>query len=109
MEVILTNRCISFTGSLGFGYSIQRRKDRFFGKRDSKGIIPLDGHWRFIVACAEMAMMEVHISDILITAKELREALDESGFIYGFSLQSAKNDKIFHASEVLDMRKRWGL
>ena len=58
MEIILSSNCKSLTGSLGrgFGYSIQRRKNRFFTKRDSKGIIPPDGHWRFIVACAELAV-----------------------------------------------------
>ena len=111
MEIILTEQCKSLTGSLGrgFGYCIQRRKDRFFGVRNTKGDIPPDGHWRFIIACAEMAMQKLHIVDILITARELREAINEAGFIYGGELIIANNDEIFHASQVLDFKNRWAL
>ena len=66
MEIILSSNCKSFTGSIGrgFGYSIQRRKNRFFAKRNSKGVVPPDGHWNFIVSCAELAKAGLHISDI---------------------------------------------
>lgn len=111
MEIILTDQCKSLTGSLGrgYGYSIQKRKDRFYGKRDSKGKVPYYGHWRFIVACAQLAILNAHISDILVSAKELREALTEACFSYGSSLAKAKDDEIFHASQVMDFKKRWSL
>ena len=111
MEIILTEQCTSITGSLGrgYGYSIQKRKDRFYGKRDSKGDIPFGGHWRFIIACAEMAKEELHVSDILVSAKELRDAINEAGLIYGGDLKHAKNGEIYHASQVLEFRKRWAL
>ena len=69
MEIILSKRCESFTGSLGkgFGYHIQRRKNGFFAKRNSKGEIPANGHLRFIFFCAYRVYRE-----------ELREALDEA-------------------------------
>ena len=81
MEVILANTCESFTGSIdrSLGYSIQRRKNGFFAKRNSKGIIPPDGHWRFILACADLAQNGLHIADIRVSPQELSEALSEAG------------------------------
>ena len=109
MKIILTEQCESFTGSLGrgFGYHIQRRKNGFFAKRNTKGSVPFNGHWLFIVACAQMAKAALHIVDILVSAKELREAINEAGFLYGDKLATAKNNEIFHASQVLDFKKRW--
>ena len=109
MEILLTKQCKSLTGSVGrgFGYSIQRRGERFYGVRNSRGNVPLNGHWLFIVTCAQMAMCNLHISDILVSAEELRVAIYEAGFIYGDSLVKAKNSEIFHASQVLDLKKRW--
>ena len=81
MEVILSQACQSFTGSLGrgFGYHIQRRKGRFFGQRNTKGNVPQDGHMRFIFACADIARMGFHLNDVKISAEELKTALSEAG------------------------------
>ena len=84
MEIFLTEQCKSLTGSLGrgFGYSIRTYKSkkgvRFFTKRDSKGVIPHDGHWRFILACAELAHASFHIRDIQVDWLELQTALYEA-------------------------------
>ena len=84
MEIFLTEQCKSLTGSLGrgFGYSIRsyksKNKVRFFSKRDSKGVVPPDGHWRFIVACAELAHSSLHIEDIQVDWLELQTALYEA-------------------------------
>ena len=85
MEIIISKQCESLTGSLGkgFGYHIQRRTDlngktRFWGVRKSKGAIPPDGHWRFIVLCAEMAKGHLHIADISVKKEELYDALTEA-------------------------------
>lgn len=82
MEVILANTCESFTGSIdrSLGYSIQRRKDGFFAKRHSKGYVPPDGHWRFIVACAELVGAQLYFSDIRVPGWEIFKALEEAGF-----------------------------
>ena len=85
MEIILSKQCKSLTGSLGrgFGYFIVARwsrkdvKFRFYSQR-SKWDVPADGHLRFIFACAELAQMKTHITDIRIYSVELREALDEA-------------------------------
>ena len=64
MEIILSKQCESLTGSLGqgFGYHIQKRKNGFFAKRNTKGEVPRDGHLRFILSCAEIAQSKLHES-----------------------------------------------
>ena len=112
MEIILTDQCTSLTGSLGagFGYHIQRRKNGFFAKRNSKSYVPMDGHWRFIKACAELALQDLHIDDILVTAGELKAALDEAGKIfYSSKLVRARKSEIWHASQVMDLLQNCGL
>ena len=112
MEIILTKQCESFTGSLGrgYGYHIQRRKNGFFAKRNSKSYVPMDGHWRFIKACAELALQELHIDDILVTAEELEAALNEAGeILIPCSLKLARKDEIWHASQVMDLVNNCGL
>ena len=99
MEIILSKRCESFTGSLGkgFGYHIQRRKNGFFAKRNSNGEIPADGHLRFILACAELAQMKTHITDIRVPRCEFQSALSEAGV----SLSGARD--IRHESSATDV------
>ena len=86
MEIFLTKQCKALTGSLGkgFGYFIQRRRSydgsvRFFSQRSKHPPIPADGHLRFILACADLAQMKTHITDIRVTRKELSDALWEAG------------------------------
>lgn len=79
MEIKLSPTCEALTGSLGrgFGYFIAQRKNGFFGVR-SRHFVPPDGHWRFILACAEIAKNKLHISDIEIHWLELASALYEA-------------------------------
>ena len=112
MEIFLNKHITSFTGSIGrgFGYSIRRTKTgRFISTRNAKGYVPPDGHWRFIIACAELARMGLHIADICVSAKELREAISEAGRFYGDRLVKAPAQHIYNASDVIDYKKRYGL
>ncbi len=99
MEIILSKRCESFTGSLGkgFGYHIQRRKNGFFAKRNSKGEIPANGHLRFIFFCAYLAQLNTHITDIRVPRCEFQSALSEAGV----SLSGARD--IRHESSAADV------
>lgn len=113
MEIILSKQCESLTGSLGkgFGYSIQRRRDHkgryhFYSQR-SKWNVPPDGHLRFIFACADLAQMGLHISDIRVSAKELREAFDEAGLWYGVRIKNANGKPIFNASDIINYRREY--
>lgn len=84
MEIILTKACEALTGMLDrdYGYYIRRAphkdgKVRFFGQR-SKWSVPPDGHLRFILKCAELAQMRLHITDIKVGWLELQTALYEA-------------------------------
>jgi len=111
MEIILSKQCESLTGSLGkgFGYYIRRgRKDgsvRFFSQRSKHPPIPRDGHLRFIFACAELAQLNLHITDVRVCAEELRDAFNEANYYYGNRLASANAELIYNAREVLDFKR----
>ena len=102
MKVILTEQCESFTGSIGqgFGYHIVRRKNGFFARRNSKGFVPRDGHWRFIIACAELAQQRLHIADICVSRKELARALNEAriGYLRMFRIRLKS---VYNADDIL--------
>lgn len=76
MKVTLSQQCLSLTGMLRpeLGYYLQKRKDNFYAAR-KRGFVPPDGHWRFIVLCAEMAQNKLYITDIKVDWAELSLAL----------------------------------
>ena len=80
MKIILSKQCESLTGMLNssLGYHIEHRKNGFFSKRNQRGIVPPDGHWRFIVTCAELAQNKLHIADIRVSREELKQAMYEA-------------------------------
>lgn len=108
MEIILSKQCESLTGSLGrgFGYHIQRRKNGFFAKRNSKGSIPPDGHLRFIFSCADLAQSKLHVTDIRVPAIELKVALMEAGQ-YPASLRITQTE--LNASEIINFKNEYNL
>ena len=108
MVLNLLSDCKSLTGYIGkgLGYCIQCQKGRFFSKRNSKGNIPPDGHWRFIVACAQMARNGVYISDVRATRKEIREALVEAN--HYLAAQNLRLD-IYTARDIINLQKTFGL
>ena len=108
MKIILSNNCKSLTGSLGrgFGYHIQRRKNGYFAKRNSKGIIPPDGHWHFIVACAVIAQNKLHITDINVSREELKQALYEAHCF--IAMQHLRLDN-YNARDILNLKTTFGL
>ena len=109
MEIILSPQCEAITGSLGegFGYHIQRRKNGFFSQRNSKGIIPRDGHLKFIFTCAVLAQMGLHISDIRVPRKELAQALAEAGYKQDSNNVLGDNDlpELLSASDIIKIRR----
>ena len=106
MRIILSSQVVSLTGSLGkgYGYAVRRHHLGFYAVRNSKGVVPPDGHLKFILTCAQLAQMRTHIVDILVTASELRDALDEAG------RQDVKlaNEK-YNANTVEHLRVLWNL
>ena len=114
MEIILSKQCESLTGSLGkgFGYFIQRRRGQdgkyhFFSQRSKHPPIPIDGHLRFIFTCADLAQMRLHVSDIRVPAKELREALEEADLWYGVRVENTNAKQIYNASDIINYRRNY--
>lgn len=108
MELILTENCTSYTGSVGrgFGYYIRRsRANRFFGQR-SKGTVPHDGHLRFILACAEIAKRKLHIADIRVSGEELREACHEA---FAHVAEACANRPTYNARDIINFKTTFGL
>ena len=107
MEIILSKQCESLTGSLGrgFGYFIVRRGKRFFSQRSRHSETP-DGHWRFILACAQLAQNKLHIADIRVSQDEVRTALLEAG--HHTAMWHLKLN-IYDARDIINLKTTFGL
>ena len=110
MQLFLSKQCESLTGSLGsgYGYAVQKQRGGYYAKRNSKGIVPPDGHLRFILKCAELARMKLHIVDIQVSVGELDEALEEAteGMV---QTPWAPSDAIVNAEQVLKLKQEYKL
>ena len=108
MRIILSDRVQALRGSLGrgFGYFIVKRGNAFYSQRSRHlAFVPPNGHWRFIVACAELAKNGLHIADIQVTDKEIVTAISEAGrFCHAY-----KRNRVFNAKQVLELKSRLGL
>ena len=105
MKIILNKRCEHISGSVGrgYGYCIQGRNGVFYIKRNSSGSKVYDGHLRIIIACANMALLNLHIADIQLQAKELKKALNEAQIpITG----KVPRGKILNAKETLELLRQ---
>ena len=115
MKAILSNQCLSLTGMLerGLGYHLEHRKNGFFSKRNQKGFVPPDGHWRFIVLCAELAQNGLYISDIQVHWLELQTALYEAHhFTASEHVRRTYNDKAkasYNARDILNLKTTFSL
>jgi hypothetical protein len=83
-----------------------RRKNGFFARRDSKGFVPPDGHWRFIVLCAELAQNKLHITDIRVSREELKQALYEANLF--IAMQNLRLET-YNARDILNLKTTFGL
>ena len=114
MELILSKHCEDISGSLGrqFGYHISHRKNGFFVIRNAKSKVPPDGHWKMICACANLAEMKLHVTDIKVSADEVADALSEAGLTTpGYCLRAYPEDypKEFNTNDILNFKKRFNL
>ena len=108
MKIFLTDRVESITGELGkgFGYHIQHRKNGFYVKRNTKGHVPPDGHWRIIRTCAEMTKGHLHIADISVKKEELYDALTEANhWIAARSLRLP----LYNARDIINLKITFSL
>jgi diketogulonate reductase-like aldo/keto reductase len=87
-------------------------KNGFFGERNSNGFVPRIGHWSFIVVCAELADMRLHIEDVKVKRREIAEALWEADkrVESGLVLINEQNyPDILNAQQVLKLKKDFSL
>ena len=108
MKVILEEHCLSLVGTIerGLGYHIEHRKNGFFSKRDQRGHVPPDGHWRFIVLCADMAQNKLYITDIQVSREELEKALYEAHIF--IAMQNLRKD-IYDARDIINLKITFSL
>ena len=115
MKIILSKQCEALRGCLGrgFGYYIQKRKDGFFSVRNRKGIVPHDGHWRFIEACAEMAKSKLHIADVRLSWQEVERALYEARHFQAARKVKENADAVYkknyNAADVINLKISFGI
>ena len=114
MEIFLSKQCLSLSGMLsrGHGYFIVQRGKRFFSQR-SKHKVPPDGHWRFIVLCAEMAKNRLHITDIKVDWLELQTALYEAKCFNASEMvrrnYADKGKAKYDAADIINLKITFGL
>ena len=108
MTIILSQQCESLTGMLNssLGYHIEHRKNGFFSKRNQRGIVPPDGHWRFILTCAELAQNKLHIADIRVSREELKQAMYEARIF--IAMQHLRKD-LYDARDILNLKITFSL
>ena len=99
--------CTALVGMLKpeLGYFLVQRGGSFFSQRSRHGAPP-DGHWRFIVLCAELAQNGLHISDICVPRKELKAALREA---HHFVAASHLKLSEYSARDILNLKTTFGL
>ena len=105
--------CTSLVGMLNpeLGYHLEHRKNGFFAVRNNTPAPP-DGHWRFIVLCAELAQNHLYISDIEVPDIELRVALTEAGLSSLCSRdvwREVISAAVVNADKVLQLKSKCGL
>ena len=107
MRIILSEQCESLTGTLGrgYGYFIVKRGEAFYSQR-SRHYVPEDGHWRFIVLCAELAQNKLYIADIKVSREEVKKALYEARCF--IAMQNLRKD-FYDARDILNLKTTFGL
>ena len=97
----------------GTGYYLRSTKRGNFYSQRSKGHVPPDGHWRFIVLCAELTRNKLYITDIDVHWMELQTALYEAHLFqasehvrrnYGY-----KAKVTYNARDILNLKTTFSL
>ena len=113
MEVITSSNVETITGKLDSytGYCLQARRNkngkaRIFSCR-KRGYVPPDGHWRFILMCAELAYQGLYATDVLVEGKELYLALREARHFV--AADNVKPRMTYHARDIINLKTTFGL
>jgi hypothetical protein len=119
MEVIFSEQNKPFTGNIGraWGYFIVGRKSKnghvTYCSQRSRHNVPPDGHWLFILSCAELAHMGFKIADIRLKWEELHNALSEARHCIAcrkVKENVLEKDKLtYDARDILNLKTTFGL
>ena len=116
MEIILSPRCKSITGTLSkkHGYYVRStKKGRFFGQRSNSPNVPPDGHLRFIIDCAYLAKNGVYVDNIILHWAELYDALYEAGDFTAAERVKSNGQEgvklIYNAEDIINLKITFGL
>lgn len=108
MQIFLSANCVALAGLIrhDLGYYIRSTKKGNFYAQRSRYNVPPDGHWRFIVLCAELAQNGLHISDIKVSRGEVKDALYEAnGFV---AMHQLKLDN-YTARDIINLKNTFSL
>ena len=72
-----------------------------------KGYIPSEGHWRFILNCAEIANAGFYATDVLVPGNELYLALREAHHFV--AADNVKPSMIYHARDIINLKTTFSL
>ena len=115
MEIILSKYCKSFTGTISryHGYAIRKTGNRYLSCRTNSRHATPDGHWKFIVSCAELAKQGFMFTDIRIGWEELQSALYEAKYFVASEMvrrnYEDKNKVWYDARDILNLKTTFGL
>ena len=116
MKISFITEDAAFTGTLNrnYGYAVQRQRNgTYYGKRNSRGYVPPDGHLLFLFACAEMAKRHILFADIEVGAMELHQALRKAGkFIPAQKVHENWLNfikMVYTATDILNLKTTFGL
>ena len=114
MKIITSSNVETITGKLDSytGYYLQARINNRTGKvaifsYRKRGYVPRDGHWRFILMCAELAYQGLYATDVLVPGNELYLALREAHHFV--AAVSVKPSMTYHARDIINLKTTFGL
>ena len=113
MRLITSSRVATISGKIDSytGYFLRVTRSRS-GKRTifscrRRGYVPRDGHWRFILLCAEMAHAGLYVSDIVVDGNELYLALIEAH--HWVAADSVKKYMTYNFHHIINLKITFGL
>ena len=113
MTLITSSKVETISGKIDSytGYFL-RVKHSKSGKRTifscrKKGYVPPEGHWQFILMCAQIAYDGLYASDVVVDQKELYWALYEAKHFVAAG--NVKLTMTYHAGDIINLKTTFGL
>ena len=113
MKLVASSNVETITGKLDSytGYFLRAKRSNtgkyVINSCRKRGYVPRDGHWRFILMCAELAYQGLYVTDVLVPGNELYLALREAHHFV--AAQNIKPAMIYHARDIINLKTTFGL